>query len=311
MSFLDEISELTTLNSSEILEFVKSAPHRYKKYTIPKRNGRGVRLIAQPSKEVKYFQYIAKKIILDALPVHPVASAYQKGSSIKGNALAHVKNKFLLKMDFRDFFPSIRPKLLLDVINKKIGEISNNDILLVERLFFWQERRNTPLQLSIGAPSSPLISNIVMYDFDHYFHEYCFHKGISYTRYADDLSFSTNEKGILFDIPAIITQYLEKHEYLGLFINESKTVFTSKKHNRHVTGIVLNNDNKLSLGRDRKRRIKTLVYLFKTKTLEKENIEVLKGLLAFASDVEPDFIERLKIKFGQELISNIIRYQVC
>ncbi|ELI5409515.1 retron St85 family RNA-directed DNA polymerase [Vibrio parahaemolyticus] len=309
MNYLEQFTEITSLSNGEILDFVKSAPHRYKQYTIPKRNGRGVRLIAQPSKEVKYMQYIGKQLILDELPVHTTAYAYQAGTSIKANASQHLSNRYLLKMDFSNFFPSIKPPLLLNVIQKKVGELSADDITLIKRLFFWQNDRVSPLQLSIGAPSSPLISNVIMYDFDEHMHSYCSEHGITYTRYADDLSFSTNERGLLFNIPEFVSNYLAKNEHLGLSINPAKTKFSSKKHNRHVTGLVINNDNQLSLGRERKRKVRTLVYLFSQSTLEKNEIYHLKGLLAFALDIEPNFILRLKEKYSPELVDRIFRYQ--
>ncbi|ENJ1572343.1 retron St85 family RNA-directed DNA polymerase [Vibrio parahaemolyticus] len=309
MSYLEHFTEITSLGSQEILDFVKSAPHRYKQYTIPKRNGRGVRLIAQPSKEVKYMQYIGKQLILDELPVHSAAYAYQKRTSIKANASQHIANKYLLKMDFSDFFPSIKPPLLLGVLQRQVGELSADDITLIKRLFFWQRDRMSPLQLSIGAPSSPLISNVIMYDFDEYLYSYCTQRGISYTRYADDLSFSTNERGLLFHIPEVVSNYLSTNEHLGLSINTTKTKFSSKKHNRHVTGLVINNDDQLSLGRKRKRKIRTLVYLFTQSALETDEVFHLKGLLAFASNIEPEFILRLKSKFSNEVVDSIWRYQ--
>lgn len=309
MSYLEQFTEITSLSSVEILDFVKSAPHRYKQYTIPKRNGKGVRLIAQPSKEVKYMQYVGKQLILDELPVHTAAYAYQEGTSIKANARQHVSNQYLLKMDFSNFFPSIKPPLLLGVIQSKVGALSNDDITLIKRLFFWQRDRVSPLQLSIGAPSSPLISNVVMYDFDEYFHLYCSERGISYTRYADDLAFSTNERGLLFHIPDLVSNYLVENGHLGLSVNSMKTKFSSKKHNRHVTGLVINSENQLSLGRERKRKIRTLVYLFSQSTLEVDESYHLKGLLAFALNIEPNFILRLRNKYSSEVIDSIFRYQ--
>lgn len=309
MSYLEQFTEITSLSSVEILNFVKSAPYRYKQYYIPKRSGRGVRLIAQPSKEVKYMQYIGKQLILDELPVHAAAYAYQKGASIKANASQHVSNKYLLKMDFSDFFPSIKPPLLLDVIQSKVGNLSTHDTTLIKRLFFWQRERISPLQLSIGAPSSPLISNVVMYDFDEFIHAYCSERGINYTRYADDLSFSTNERGLLFHIPELVSSYLTENEHLGLSINSGKTKFSSKKHNRHVTGLVLNNENQLSLGRERKRKIRTLVFLFSQSALDLDETYHLKGLLAFALNIEPNFILRLRSKYSSEMIDSIFRYQ--
>ena len=96
------------------------------------------------------------------------------------------------------------------------------------------------LVLSIGAPSSPLISNFIMYSFDEELVTICLNKKIMYTRYADDITFSTRIKNNLFELPEIISNLL-KEIRKGVEINSKKTIFTSKAHNRHVTGVTLTN----------------------------------------------------------------------
>jgi hypothetical protein len=91
----------------------------------------------------------------------------------------------------------------------------------------------------------------------------------------------------------------------GLTINDSKTIFSSKAHNRHVTGITISNANKLSLGRDKKRLISSLIHKYKIGVLESEKIEPLRGMLSHAKHIEPLFLVRLKKKYGRELIKSI------
>ena len=97
------------------------------------------------------------------------------------------------------------------------------------------------LVLSIGAPSSPMISNFIMHNFDIKFLT-CKNLGINYSRYADDLTFSTNVKNVLFEIPNPIIPIIRKHFNDSLKLNRRKTVFASKAHNRHVTGVTIAND---------------------------------------------------------------------
>ncbi|OOF66465.1 hypothetical protein BKL51_01320 [Rodentibacter sp. Ppn85] len=75
---------------------------------------------------------------------------------------------------------------------------------------------------------------------------------ITYTRYADDIIFSTNSVNILFNIPKIVESLLHDIYQGDISLNKEKTVFFSKVHNRHVTGIRLSNDSKLSIGRYKK-----------------------------------------------------------
>ena len=108
------MSDLTARIASDLLmphsyalRVIRSAPHRYKTYPIEKRGGKGVRIIAQPAREVKRIQYWVLENVLATLPVHPAATAYETGSTILANAKIHAPNPYLLKLDFADFFPSI------------------------------------------------------------------------------------------------------------------------------------------------------------------------------------------------------------
>lgn len=85
---------------------IQRAPHSYKVYTIAKRSG-GLRTIAQPAKETKFIQRWLIENVFSQLPVHECASAYKVGASIKKNADAHKSNSYVIKLDFKDFFPSI------------------------------------------------------------------------------------------------------------------------------------------------------------------------------------------------------------
>ncbi|EHH1031117.1 RNA-directed DNA polymerase [Vibrio parahaemolyticus] len=296
----------TSRARSTIESFSRNAPNKYKVYSIPKRTS-GSRTIAHPSKELKYYQRALAIILRPILTVHIRAYAYRTGLSIKDNAAIHAKNKYLLKMDFNDFFNSITPVMFFKICDKRKIKFSASEQRLLTRMLFWNKSRsaNEKLVLSVGAPTSPLVSNFTMSLFDFLLHDECLSRGITYSRYADDITFSTNHKGILFDIPLYVKAVLaERYDY-GITINESKTVFSSKAHNRHITGITINNEGKLSLGRERKRVISSLVHQFKLNKLAIEDFAYLQGLLAFAQHIEPAFIIRLKNKYGESTVSNI------
>ncbi|PIT11774.1 RNA-dependent DNA polymerase [Snodgrassella alvi] len=291
--------------------FLLNAPKMYKVYKILKRT-HGYRVIAQPAKQLKEYQRKFIKIFSQYLVVHEYAMAYQKNKNIQQNAEIHKNNSYLLKMDFENFFNSITPALFWNEwenINPDIFD--ENEKNLFSRLLFWNPNRKRTqrenLILSIGAPSSPLISNFVMYRFDKLITQYCLDKNINYTRYADDLTFSTNIKNILYQIPVEVSKNLNLLFGNKLRINNSKTVFSSKAHNRHITGITITNNNKLSLGRERKRYIRALVHQYKYAQLEKADIQYLKGLLNFCKSIEVSFIHSLAQKYGNETLKNIMK----
>ena len=302
------IADEFNLSETLISKVVRTAPHRYKSYSVRKKSGGGERIIAQPAKEIKVFQRYVVNNIISELPVHDSASAYRKKKNIKQNAEEHVDSKFLLKMDFRNFFPSLLPEYLVQHIKQYLPDkFSEKDLIAICRICFWKPRGEQKLRLSIGAPSSPFISNTLMYDFDNQIFKTseCFN--VKYTRYADDLTFSTNKSNVLRKIEKEVRNLVKELKYPKVLINEDKTIHTSKKHHRHVTGLVLSSQGNVSLGRKRKREISVMMHHAITKKLNSENKSHLKGLLAFSHDVEPEFLEQLKRKYGNEIVLELLK----
>ena len=118
-------------------------------------------------------------------------------------------------------------------------------------------------------------------------------KGVVYTRYADDITLSSSNRGVLDEMLELIKITLNQLEYPNIKINTKKTVFTSRKGRRKVTGIVLTSDKKLSVGRERKKIIRAMYHRQRCGLLNKKEQERLAGLLAFVNSVEPGFSERL------------------
>ena len=294
------------VSEQEIKDYVLLAPNKYKVYTIPKRTS-GKRVIAHPAKKLKDYQRVLTHLLEQTLPVHDVAFAYKKNTSIKQNAQQHQKSKYLLKMDFQDFFHSITPSLFFSILQQLNFELTEDDSYLLTQILFWRpsKRSNGKLILSIGAPSSPLISNVSLFFFDQALAALCRQQAIIYTRYADDISFSTNKKNILFKIPNVVKKLLVEHFSGCIMINESKTVFSSKAHNRHITGITITNEGNLSIGRKRKKYISSLIHKFSLNQLPNEDKSYLQGLFAFACHIEPNFKNRMIKKYSIEIINQL------
>lgn len=214
-----------------------------------------------------------------------------------------------MKMDFHNYFLSITPKLFWQKCDDNSVAISATDRATLERLIFWcpSKRLRGKLVLSVGAPTSPLISNFVAYEFDRFVTEYCHARGVTYTRYSDDLSFTTDRKGVLFEFPHVISKALRDTMFGRVSVNESKTVFSSKAHNRHITGITLTSDDRLSIGRERKRYISALIHKYSIGQLSVEDRPHLQGLISFAVNIEPEFISRMEKKYSKNIINSIFR----
>lgn len=297
------------LSSHQLLELIILAPVSYKIYSIPKKNG-GRRTIAHPAKKLKKVQKELLILLEKNLKFHESAFAYTKGKSIIQNAEIHKKNKYLLKLDFHDFFNSINNSIFIKYLEKIGISLNEKDKLLISHIFFWNPNKkdgtHKTLILSVGAPSSPKISNAVMYFFDNEIERYCQKRGMKYSRYADDISISGNEKYELKDVIPVIRQKLNELFNGRIILNELKTLIISPGYNKFITGITLTPQGKLSIGRKRKKYIFSLVYKYIKNELTKDSIYHLKGLLSFSQNVEPSFINRLKSKYGKETIRRII-----
>jgi RNA-directed DNA polymerase len=298
------IGRETGVTASYIEQLARSASHFYKVYAIDKRHGDQKRIIQQPSRALKFLQrWIVANVIQD-VPVHSAAAAYVTGSSVKKHAEKHVKNNYLLRLDFHQFFPSI-----------KGNDIRQHLVDNRPHLHFVEEDTDIELLVTavtrngglvIGAPSSPALSNQIMFQFDDPLHRWCADSDVTYTRYADDLYFSTRTPDVLRLAQEKVVELLGSIEYPKLSLNDHKTVHTSRKKKRLVTGLSLSSDGKVSLGRHKKREIRSMIHKHVVAGLTLEERAYLAGYLAYARSVEPQFIASLERKYGSETMQIVM-----
>ena len=299
---LNRLSVEVLLPQDELMTLIRSAPHRYKVFQIPKRAPGQFRTIAQPAREVKVLQYWVMKHILSKFEIHAAAKAYCQGLSIVNNAGPHTHGKFLLKMDFKDFFPSLKARDFRRFLERIKSDFDVAEIEALCRILFWMPKGTRDLCLSIGAPTSPMLSNILMMKFDWRISAFCADHNAAYTRYADDLTFSADRSSTLRLVEKAVLNFSRCSISPALAVNQDKTVRVSRRDSRRVTGLVLTNDRKISLGRERKRWIRAQMHHFVTDRLETEQILQLRGMLAYVDSVEPSFMRRLHKKYGDEAI---------
>lgn len=300
MKFKEFLNE-HNINYIKMFSFSLSASNKYKTYEIDKKNG-GKRRIFHPSKELKNYQKILSKYIFEKLPVHENVFSYKKNISIGDLALKHQSDNFLLRIDFTDFFPSLTSSDIRVHLKKNSEnldfEIDDNDITLINLIVCRFDK------LTIGAPSSPSISNTLLYDFD------CrmslISSDINYSRYADDLYFTSKKNNILKNVFKEIEQFKSENK-IALNINTQKTINSSKKHFRAITGLVITSENKVSIGRDKKRYIKGLVNKYINNNLSIDEINYLKGYLSFVKSVEKSFLINLEKKYNKEIINKLVK----
>lgn len=300
MNVIEKIATELKLDQMYVSRIAERSSFYYKEYTVPKRNGEP-RDIAQPSAELKTLQYWVSHNILGKLPVSTAAYAYKKGDSIKRHAQLHAKSRFFLHTDIRNFFPSIKSSRLNPILKDNKNIFDNLGLDLEESLGDIRKICFKKDSLSIGAVSSPVISNVVMYSFDEIMLEYCKANGYLYSRYADDIYISSKSY-----IPKDVLTFLQRELVkCGFTMNYSKTKFCSSKSRRKVTGLVITNDSRISIGTGRRKAIKKMVY-DKLVNGKGDPYQIL-GHLSFLKDVEPNTYNNLIIKYSRYCSGDLIK----
>jgi RNA-directed DNA polymerase len=303
-SLVELCAAATGLARSEVLSIARTGPKRYKIYQLNKRSG-GTRTICHPSRELKALQYVFLNEILPNLPVHRCATAYKRHSSIRYNAEIHKESRVILKLDFLTFFNSIKTEDWIRYARSVFPNWSQEDLGFSAYVLFWGEGGYLPRCLAIGAPTSPLLSNALMYQFDGIIDEYAERNAMRYSRYADDLTFSSRAFLDKAAVIALVIQALRQIEHPRLTLNEQKTRLASKATMRQVTGLILTNEGHVSLGRPRKRLLISMVHHALTGQLDEISLIKLRGLLAFAHDAEPTFLAALARKYGSDRVDAV------
>ncbi len=301
---IKQIARSTQLKEEDLRRLASNASSHYKLYDIPKRNGK-MRRIAHPSRELKAIQRWIDKVIVQRLPVHDAATAYRKGAGIRENAERHRKTLYTNRYDFANFFPSFKREQVQNFLKSETGKVglllSDEDAEFVGSIVCRYDR------LTIGAPSSPSITNAMMFPFDQLLFDYCVKKDLVYTRYADDIFISSYAPGQLVNLESRIADAKRQVPHLSVRLNRQKTAHLSKKYHRSVAGVTITPDHQLSIGRSRKREIKALVHRWIIGKLDKFEVNYMRGLVAFARDIEPNFEDALKRKYGKQKIEEILR----
>lgn len=277
---------------------------------IPKNDG-SERLVYQPSKKLKIIQYWLDSHIFSSLKIHESATAYQKEKSIKVNAAAHRNNRYFLKLDFKDFFPSIKftdfESFLKEWHKNNTPSFTVDELLeIVRRACFYLGD-----SLPIGYPTSPIISNIVMYEFDSQITSLLSEKDIYgkcvYTRYADDLTFSTDLKGACKKIKFLVSKQLGSMISQNLKLNHRKTrLVSSSGGSSFITGLRVCHDGHITIHRKYKDRIRLLISLYQKGVLPDDEMNSLRGHLSHIRNVDSFFYTKLQQKYFN-IISELIK----
>ena len=219
----------------------------YKTHEIPKRSG-GTRTITAPNASLKRLQRRLLANGLNAVALHPSAHGFRREHSIATNASAHVGRRLVVNVDITGFFPNTKyERILRAVRHMGGGKISPMAVFLLADICSYNGA------LPTGAPTSPAIGNIVLRSADASIGTVASRHGISYTRYADDLTFS-GEDDVKKILP-FVQRVLADHGYA---LDAKKTQLYRRGRQQLVTNLIVN--DKVNLRRTDRRRLRAAVH---------------------------------------------------
>ena len=265
----------------------------YRKTKLPKKSG-GYRNLSVPDEILKAIQKQIADVLLIHMPVSRYAKAYRFGSSTLRNAKHHVGKQVVLKLDIFHFFDSIRYSTVKDKAFP--AEIYAEPLRILLTMLCYHKDA-----LPQGAPSSPAITNIILYELDEQIGQWCRERGIAYTRYCDDMTFSGDFE------PAEVIQFVRLElKKMGFLLNEQKTRIQRPGQQQTVTGIVVN--EKLSIPADYRRKLRQELYYCRKfgiqEHLQKIGLEIpednyrmqLLGKVNYVLQVHPDDWDMLEAR---------------
>lgn len=276
----EHLAEQLSLTKSLLYFLTNQKRYCYYTKQIPKKDGTS-RTLCVPTLNLKVVQKWILVKILEKIKVSEQAMAFvPQKNGLKSNAEYHRKNIFLLEMDITNFFGTIKEKQVFKLFCN-IGYNSDVAAILTSLCTY-----NGVLPQ--GAVTSPYIANLVCYHLDARLNGICSRKDIVYTRYADDLSFSSNDRKKLNRIESF-AKYIICNE--GFEVNDKKTRYLSNEVKKEITGITINNEG-IHVDKEFKRNLRSSIFnAIRTKNYTQN--DRVRGSIAFVESIENGYKNRV------------------
>ena len=291
------LSNILGIKWKNLKNIINNSEKLYYNFNISKKSG-GKRTISMPNKELLIVQKKIQEEILDNVTIHDNAYGFVKNKSIVDNAKKHLNKEMILNIDLKDFFPSIH-KGRVFYIFKNICNYDNDTSYCLTKLTTYKN------SIPQGAPTSPVISNIVAFMLDVRISKITDKFNINYTRYADDITFSGNKESINKSLLKIVSNIIEE---CGFHINEKKTRFASYAGRQEVTGLIVNN-KEISIPNNYIKKIRQELYYVK-----KYGLKGHREKVGFKNKYYKDhllgkilFVNQIDSRKGEKLLKEYIR----
>lgn len=289
-----KLSEVIGIDTETIKNCAENIDDQYKVFFIWKdEDHTKKRWIEAPNETLKDIQErILYKIIYKNISPTKYAHGFCHGKSIATNAMEHTGKKYVLKMDFKNFFPSITYEMIrvafLDFTNSENADY----IDLALKLCCYKGR------LAQGAPTSPALSNIYCIKLDLFLSAIAENLGIKYTRYADDLIFSGNDERHMKTMIYLVKSNIG---YFRLNLNRKKTSLKHNSKRQTVTGLVVNKEGQCSVKKSKRMKLRAYMHNILTGKVDPRHVNMnkLRGNVAIINMANPSQGKYFLEKFEQ------------
>lgn len=272
---LDDFSAITHISKYTIYQLSYHSEKHYRTYSIPKKSV-GVRTICQPSRRLKGLQSWILVTILNKIQVSSSCKGFRKGSSTLENAIPHIGANTVLNLDIKDFFPTVTDRQVFNIFktigyNKVISTVFTN-ICTYEG------------KLPQGSPCSPYLANLSAWTLDLRIQGYVGKRGINYTRYADDLTFSGLNPSKVVKIIPMIKKLIDDENFS---LNHKKTRIASSARAKTVTGLVINEES-VGIGKQKYKDLRAKIHHLTLPTEQTNEVLLnhVDGWLSYLNSVD-------------------------
>lgn len=311
---IEELAQAMNLSVGKLrfLSFDRrtSETTHYINFKLPKKTG-GHRLISAPMPDLKAAQIWILDNILSRVAVHDAAHGFVPEKNIVSNARVHLGASTVVNFDLENFFPSVSYRRVKGIF-RSFG-YSENMATVFALLTTAPETEEIEIDgktyfvalgerhLPQGSPASPAISNIAARRLDKSLTTIAAKFGFRYTRYADDLTFSSRDTSA--EVGKLMAQVRFVVEKQGFIVNENKTRILRRGRQQEVTGIVVN--DKISIDRKTLRKFRAVLHQAETKGLDNlrwgnspDLIAALRGYanFVFMVDKEKGFVFQQQVR---------------
>ncbi|WP_078120502.1 reverse transcriptase domain-containing protein [Thiosocius teredinicola] len=264
------------------------------------------RKIYRTSKKYKsYLRFLDKVVLRHLAKNSEVVHSYIKQRSVLTAVTAHAGNSAFFLTDIKSFFPNVTTADVERVLSrgKELIPISDFDthIPYCAQLMTWND------SIPVGFPTSPQLSNAFLFEFDNALLKFCESRGLTYTRYSDDIVISSDDKEALLSLRDSVQELLHTHASPKLLINAEKTRITHIGNKVKILGLIITPDGHVTIDSKYKKTLESILHFYTTDRSRYDDLlskrfdgkeHSLFGLLHYVKATDSAYLEKLQKKYG-------------